>query len=93
MNYDAWKELFQMHCNSFRVKGHLLRESKPTYNKDETWVNLVNLVKMWIYDIVTQSLLNMILEQGVTAHTIWKSIETLFCDNEQSRAIELDQQL
>lgn len=44
-------------------------------------------------DIVTQSLLNMILEQGVTAHTIWTSIETIFCDNQQSRAIELDQQL
>ncbi|CAH1449347.1 unnamed protein product [Lactuca virosa] len=93
MNYDAWKELFQTNSSSFRVKGHIRRESKPKYNKDEAWVNLDDLVKMWIYDIVTQSLLNMILKEDVTAHTVWTGLETLFRDNQQSRAIELDQRL
>lgn len=93
LNYDALKELFQTHCNSFRVKGHLTGSSKPTDDKDEAWSNLDDLVKMWIYGIVTQSLLNMILKPDATAHTVWTNLENLFRDKKQTRVIELDHEL
>ncbi|CAH1425424.1 unnamed protein product [Lactuca virosa] len=93
LNYYAWKELFQTHCSSFGVKGHLTGTSKPADDKDEAWTHLDDLVKMWIYGTVTQSLLNMILKPNATAHTVWSTLETLFRDNQQTRAIELDQEL
>ncbi|KAL4565698.1 hypothetical protein LXL04_029801 [Taraxacum kok-saghyz] len=93
LNYDAWKELFQTHCSSFGVKGHLTGASKPADDKDEAWTNLDDMVKMWIYCTVTQSLLNMILKPGATAHIVWTNLETLFRDNQHTRAIELDQEL
>ncbi|XP_023753530.1 uncharacterized protein LOC111901905 [Lactuca sativa] len=34
LNYDAWKELFQTHSNSFGVKGHLTGTSKPVDAND-----------------------------------------------------------
>ena len=48
---------------------------------------------MWIYDTINQSLLTIILNKGVTARTIWSSLETLFCDNKDARAIELGNEL
>lgn len=70
LNYDVWKEIFQTHCNSFGVKGHLSGTSEVADDKDDIWFNFDDLVKMWIYGTVTQSLLNMILKPGATAHSV-----------------------
>lgn len=83
---------FSNALQQFRGQGSSYRDSKPTDNKDEAWVHLDGLVKMYIYDNVTQSLLNMILNSGATIHTVWTS-QTLFRDNQQTHAIELDQEL
>lgn len=93
LSYDAWKKLFETHRINLGVKVHLTGFSKPEKAYDEAWSNLDDLVKMWIYETVTHSLLNMILKPGTTAHTIWTDLETLFRDNKQTKAIELDQEL
>ncbi|CAH1438026.1 unnamed protein product [Lactuca virosa] len=43
---------------------------KPIDNKDEAWVNLDDLVKIWIYGTITQSLLNMILKSDQELQTL-----------------------
>lgn len=71
MNY-----IFLTHC---RVYGYLDGSTKPKDPTDAEWDNLNNLVKSWLYGIMTQSLLTMILKpQSTTA------LEALFRDNKHS---------
>ncbi|KAL7606224.1 hypothetical protein Lser_V15G20208 [Lactuca serriola] len=93
LNYDAWRELFETHCRGFGVRDFLTGDSKPTSNKDEEWFTLDSVVKTWLYGTLTQSLLNMILTKNSTSHTVWLSLENLFRDNKDARAIELDSEL
>lgn len=51
------------------------------------------MVKIWVYGTLTLSLLNMILSQNSTANTIWLSLENLFPDNKDVRAIERENEL
>ena len=48
---------------------------------------------MWIYGAIMQSLLTMILKKGASAKSVWQSLEELFRDNKDARAIELDNEL
>ncbi|KAI3503335.1 hypothetical protein L1887_31775 [Cichorium endivia] len=93
LNYDAWRELFETHCRGFGVRSFLTGESKPTSADDEEWYKLDSVVKTWLYGTLTQSLLNMILKKDSTAFSVWKSLEELFRDNKDARAIELDNEL
>ncbi|XP_023737572.1 uncharacterized protein LOC111885556 [Lactuca sativa] len=65
----------------------------PLLTKDEEWFTLDSVVKTWLYGTLTQSLLNMILTKNSTSHTVWLSLENLFRDNKDARAIELDSEL
>lgn len=49
LNYDAWRELVETHCDSFGVQDFLIGESKPPLDKDEKWFKLDSLMKTWLY--------------------------------------------
>lgn len=36
-NYDAWRELFSMHCLTFYVAGHIDGTSLPNDDNDVQW--------------------------------------------------------
>ncbi|KAI3509250.1 hypothetical protein L1887_24386 [Cichorium endivia] len=84
LSYDAWRILFTTHCKAYGVYGHLDSTSKPTDATFVEWSNLDNLVAMWIYGTLSQSLLPTVIKDGSTAHTIWISLENLFCDNKDT---------
>ncbi|CAA7057552.1 unnamed protein product [Microthlaspi erraticum] len=93
MNYDLWRELFETHCHSFSVLGHLDGTTPSTGPEDTTWSQTDGTVKMWIYDTISESLLKSVLKTKSTASELWKSIEDLFRDNKEARAIQLDNEL
>ncbi|KFK30809.1 hypothetical protein AALP_AA6G028600 [Arabis alpina] len=37
LNYDVWRELFETHCSSFGVLGHLDGSSAPSSDEDKQW--------------------------------------------------------
>ncbi|KAL7594259.1 hypothetical protein Lser_V15G30937 [Lactuca serriola] len=46
-----------------------------------------------MYDTLTQPLLQTIIKADATAAEVWKSIEALFLENKESKAVELDDEL
>ncbi|GJX78829.1 ribonuclease H-like domain-containing protein [Tanacetum coccineum] len=57
------------------------------------WRRLDSLVKVWIYDTISTSLLQTVLKKNATAKDVWKSLEDLFHDNKEARAMELHEEL
>ncbi|WZZ58726.1 hypothetical protein YC2023_058833 [Brassica napus] len=93
MNYDAWRELVETHCLSFGVSGHLDGTSIPTNAEDTPWKERDGLVKMWIYGTISSSLLDTVLKTRCSARDLWVTIENLFRDNKEARAIQLENEL
>ncbi|KAL4576720.1 hypothetical protein LXL04_012818 [Taraxacum kok-saghyz] len=92
MNYDSWRELFETHCKGFGVSKHLLPPPAIAPASEE-WDEIDSIVKAWIYGTITQSLLQQIIKKNSTAYDVWTAIEKLFRDNQDSRAVELDNEL
>ncbi|GJT43822.1 hypothetical protein Tco_0952537 [Tanacetum coccineum] len=89
LNYNAWSELFTTHCNSFGVLGFLDGTITSTNTTATEWNRLDSLVKVWIYGMISTSLLQTVLKKNVTTKDVWKSLKELFHDNKYARAMEL----
>lgn len=87
MNYDVWSELFETHCLTFGVDDHLDGSSVATPATEKTWKERDGLVKMWIYGTITDSLVETILTPKSTARDLWNTLENLFRDNKENRAL------
>ncbi|CAA7020425.1 unnamed protein product [Microthlaspi erraticum] len=48
---------------------------------------------MWIYGTISESLLKSVLKTKCTASELWTTIENLFRDNKEARAIQLENEL
>lgn len=92
-NYDAWRELFLTHCQSFDVSGYLDGTVLPANDADETWKKRDGLVKLWIYGTLSKDLFKSVFKTGGTSPEIWLRLENFFRDNKESRAIQLDHKL
>ncbi|XP_023729287.1 uncharacterized protein LOC111876960 [Lactuca sativa] len=95
LNYDAWRELFTTYCEAYDALDHIDDTyddptPKPT---DPNWKKVDSTVKGWIYSTLSQNTLNMILKRATYARQVWLTIERLFRDNKDSRAIQLDTEL
>ena len=93
MNYDSWRILLETHCLSFSLTGHIDGSSLPTGPTDTNWHQLDNTVKMWIYGTISESLLNSVLKTQSSARELWLTLENLFRDNKEARAIQLENEL
>lgn len=92
-NYDAWRELFMTHCQSFDVAGHLNGTLLPNNDDDEAWTKRDGVVKLWIYGTLSKDLFRSTFKTGGTAREIWIRLETFFRDNKEARAVQLDHKL
>lgn len=93
LNYDKWRELFETHCVSFGVVQHLDGSSLPTPETEKEWKERDGLVKMWIYGTISDSIIDTVLKKNATARELWLSIESLFRDNKEARALQLENEL
>lgn len=48
---------------------------------------------MWIYGTISDSIIDTILKKNATARDLWLSIESLFRDNKEARALQLENEL
>ncbi|XP_056841837.1 uncharacterized protein LOC130494972 [Raphanus sativus] len=92
-NYDAWRELFLTHCQSFDTSGHLDGSLVPTNADDQTWHKRDGLVKLWLYGTLSKDLFKAVFKTGGTSKEIWDRIENFFRNNKEARAIQLDHKL
>ncbi|XP_019058877.1 PREDICTED: uncharacterized protein LOC109116961 [Tarenaya hassleriana] len=92
-NYDAWRELFETHCLSFGVMGHLDGTTQPSGPDDTYWTRIDGLVKLWIYGTISQPMLTNVLKKKSTAQALWTRLENQFRDNKEARAIQLEHEL
>lgn len=92
-NYDAWRELFQTHCMTFDVSGHIDGTLLPTGAADTAWYKRDGLVKLWIYDTLAQPLFRSSFKTGGSARDIWLRVENQIRINKEARAIQLDNEL
>ncbi|EOA15398.1 hypothetical protein CARUB_v10006743mg, partial [Capsella rubella] len=93
LNYDTWRELFETHCLTFGVSGHIDGSSSPSSPTDVSWKERDGLVKMWIYGTISESILDTVLKTKCSAHDLWLAIENLFRDNKEARALQIDNEL
>ena len=91
MNYDIWRELFELHCIGYGVANHLEppSEIQTASSSDISEYNrLDSIVKSWLYGTISTSLLQMIFKKKATAYEVWQNIEKVFRDNKVNRAIQ-----
>lgn len=92
-NYDAWRELFLTHCQSFDVAGHLDGTLLPTDATAAAWTKHDGIVKLWLYGTLSKNLFKSTFKTGGTSQDIWTRIENYFRNNKEARAIRLDHSL
>ena len=92
-NYDAWRELFLLHCQSLDVAGHLDGTLEPADANDAAWTKKDGLVKLWLYGTLSKNLFKSTFRAGGTSRDVWLRIENFFRNNKEARAIQLDNQL
>ncbi|XP_052627837.1 uncharacterized protein LOC128134298 [Lactuca sativa] len=107
MNYDIWRELFEIHCIGYGVDDHLKSSAQITTEKEkekdkateesmsakDAWVRKDSIVKSWLYATLSIPPLNMIFKKQTTAFEIWENLEKVFRDNKASKIIQLDREL
>ncbi|XP_074302826.1 uncharacterized protein LOC141635863 [Silene latifolia] len=92
VHYASWAELFLNTARAFDVLDHIDPPKDTVINKDATWTRLDAIVKQWIYSTISLDLLHTILEPGSTAQGAWDRLKNIFNDNQNSRAVMLEQQ-
>lgn len=95
MNCDAWRELFSTYCEAYDAIDHIdsTYDAPAPLATDANWKKVEFVVKGWIYTSLSQHLLNMIIKRDVLAFHVWLTIERLFRNNKDMRAIQLDIEL
>ncbi|XP_057445828.1 uncharacterized protein LOC130737967 [Lotus japonicus] len=95
--YGTWAELFCIHARPHRVLHHIVPTADkppppvtdPTY---EQWATLDATVLQWIYSTISDDLMSTIMEPGSTAFSAWTRLADLFHDNQNARAVTLEQE-
>ncbi|XP_023756044.1 uncharacterized protein LOC111904528 [Lactuca sativa] len=107
MNYDIWRELFEIYYIGYGVDDHVKpptqvmidKEKEKDKGKEEStnakdpWVRKDSIVKSWLYATLSIPLLNMIFKKQAIAFEIWENLEKVFHDNKASKIIQVDQEL
>ncbi|XP_057418150.1 uncharacterized protein LOC130712329 [Lotus japonicus] len=95
-HYALWAELFETHAHATQVLHHIIPQAdmEPPARTDASyarWATLDSTVKQWIYSTISFDLLSTVMEKGSTAMATWNRIASMFEDNQNSRAVALDQ--
>jgi hypothetical protein len=95
-HYNMWAELFEVHACAHKVVDHIIpqpgkEKPAPTDADFEMWTTLDYVVLHWIYSTISFDLLTTIMEKGSTVMTAWQRLASIFEDNQNSRAVALEQ--
>ncbi|XP_050877995.1 uncharacterized protein LOC127081812 [Lathyrus oleraceus] len=95
--YGTWFELFRIHARSHRVLHHIVSsigKEPPVFTdaNHEQWSTLDATVLQRIYSTISTDLLTIILQPNSTAMEAWNRLENIFQDNQNARAVTLEQE-
>ena len=66
-NYDTWRELFKIHCLTFGIADDLHGSSSSTPPNEKQWKERDRLVKMLIYETISETILHTVLKTKFTS--------------------------
>ncbi|XP_057249529.1 uncharacterized protein LOC130590883 isoform X1 [Beta vulgaris subsp. vulgaris] len=97
VQYATWAELFKVHARSHRVLHHIIAPKEPSAapssdTDKDLWATLDATVLQWIYSTISTDLLHTIIEPDATAMATWNRLRDIFQDNQNSRAVALEQE-
>ncbi|XP_074302440.1 uncharacterized protein LOC141634006 [Silene latifolia] len=92
VHYASWAELFKNTARAFDVIAHIEPPKDTVINKDALWSRLDAIVKQWIYATISIDLLHTIIDADSSAEQAWTRLKDLFNDNQNARAVMLEQQ-
>jgi len=90
--YSTWHELFTITASCYSVLNHIDGTSQLFGHNNQAWKRLDYLVHSWIYATISSELLVMVMKCKSTTRQIWVSVENLFNDNKQARAVQLGEE-
>jgi hypothetical protein len=90
-NFSKWKAFFIVLCGKYRLLGHIngIVVACPA---DPSWSQPDACVHGWMYDSVDDVVLDLAMEPAQDTRALYVSIEALFQENKESRAIILEQE-
>ncbi|PWA87507.1 hypothetical protein CTI12_AA128900 [Artemisia annua] len=91
-NFNSWSSFFKIHLGSLGLKSHI-EEKASSSVPDHEWCKLDDLIKMWILGSLCDSLQEQVVSTPGFAKDLWDHLESLFHDNKDARAINLDNEL
>ncbi|XP_021751002.1 uncharacterized protein LOC110716663 [Chenopodium quinoa] len=96
--YNTWSTLFQLHCRIDLVIDHIIpkvvneKEKAPKTSDKDLWQRLDDIVRQWIYNTISNDLLNSIIDPDGKAIDAWNRLKNFFLNNKSARALHLDAQ-
>lgn len=76
LNYNSWKKPFKTHYIGYKVYGHLNDTSQ--IEDDPKWETLDNIVKQWLYDTLTQRVLQSNLKPTLQQQMYGRPLKICF---------------
>lgn len=78
------------HCIGYGLADHLQPPTDKSHTPSDEWTHLDSIMKSWIYNTLSQTLLHIILKKNTITSYVWLSLEQLFRDNKDSKLIQFD---
>jgi hypothetical protein len=89
--YRRWQRLFDVILGRFNQRHHV--DGTPPHLADPLWIQEDMTVLMWINATLADDLLDMVMDDDISACEAWNRIATFFLGNWASRAVQLEQDL
>lgn len=87
-NYNKWCGRFLITLGKYSLTSHVL--SNIVRRDSADWSRMDCVVLEWLYGTITPDLCEIVMENGVTAHAVWRALEGQFIVNRETRALHLD---
>lgn len=91
-NYQKWSHFFTIVVGRFSLKPILDGDSRHSNISPDDWQRGDYLLQFWIYGTISNDFSSMILSKSANDHDLWTALASLFTDNKDYRAIQLEEQ-
>lgn len=84
-NYGQWSQFFHVVFGKFGLGDHI--DSSSAVQGDSDWVQNDFSIVSWFYTTVSGEILQIVLSPDDTTYSLWRSIQSLFRDNKETRSV------
>jgi hypothetical protein len=87
-SYRRWRSSFRIVLGRFDLLPHI--DTNAPRPNDPVWVQADLTVLMWLNATLADDLMDMVLEERLTAYSVWRQIADFFTNNKPSRVVQLE---